>query len=77
MRSEMSDMERTTSTVGARELRTRLGSYLKRVGRGHSFIVTDRHQPVAELRPTAPADHASAVDGVRRVRHGAPGCCGG
>ena len=48
-------MERTTSTVGARELKTRLGRYLKRVGRGHSFIVTDRRQPVAELRPIGPA----------------------
>ena len=53
-------MERVTSTVGARELKTRLGSYLKRVGRGHSFIVTDRHQPVAELRPLGQA--ASPVD---------------
>lgn len=44
-------MERVTSTVGARELKTRLGTYLKRVGRGHSFIVTDRREPVAELRP--------------------------
>ena len=44
-------MERVTSTVGARELKTRLGRYLKRVGLGHSFIVTDRHEPVAELRP--------------------------
>ncbi len=54
-------MERTTSTVGARELKTRLGSYLKRVGRGHSFIVTDRHEPVAELRPIARAASPAAV----------------
>ena len=53
-------MERTTSTVGSRELKTRLGRYLKRVGRGHTFIVTDRHEPVAELRPLAQA--ASPVD---------------
>lgn len=44
-------MERVTSIVGARELKTRLGRYLKRVRRGHSFIITDRHEPVAELRP--------------------------
>ena len=53
-------MERVTSTVGARELKTRLGRYLQRVRRGHSFIVTDRHEPVAELRPlghaASPAD---------------------
>ena len=44
-------MERSVSTVGSRELKTRLGSYLKRVSRGQAFIVTDRSQPVAELRP--------------------------
>ena len=36
--------------VGARELKTRLGTYLNRVRRGERLIVTDRHQPVAELR---------------------------
>lgn len=44
-------MERSVSTVGSRELKTRLGSYLKRVSRGQAFIVTDRREPVAELRP--------------------------
>lgn len=37
--------------VGARELKTRLGRYLNRVRRGDVIIVTDRHEPVAELRP--------------------------
>lgn len=37
--------------VGSRELKTRLGTYLQRVRGGHSFIVTDRGEPVAELRP--------------------------
>ena len=37
--------------VGARELKTRLGRYLNRVRRGETIIVTDRHEPVAELRP--------------------------
>lgn len=44
-------MRRFAATVGSRELKTRLGSYLKRVSRGQAFIVTDRHEPVAELRP--------------------------
>jgi prevent-host-death family protein len=44
-------MDRSVSTVGSRELKTRLGSYLKRVRRGQAFIVTDRREPVAELRP--------------------------
>ncbi len=52
-------MERSVSLVGARELKTRLGSYLRRVGRGHSFIVTDRHEPVAELRPLPGCESAA------------------
>ena len=37
--------------VGARELKTRLGTYLRRVRAGRTLIVTDRGEPVAELRP--------------------------
>jgi len=38
-------------TVGARELKTRLGSYIQQVRNGACFVVTERGQPVAELRP--------------------------
>jgi prevent-host-death family protein len=38
-------------SVGARELKTRLGRYLRRVRQGATLIVTDRGEPVAELRP--------------------------
>jgi len=38
-------------TVGARELKTRLGSYIHQVRNGTTFVVTERGQPVAELRP--------------------------
>jgi prevent-host-death family protein len=34
-----------------RELKTRLGTYLRRVQRGQRLIVTDRGRPVAELCP--------------------------
>ncbi len=37
--------------VGSRELKTRLGTYLRQVKAGASLIVTDRGRPVAELRP--------------------------
>ena len=37
--------------VGARELKTRLGAYLQRVRNGRTLIVTDRGEPIAELRP--------------------------
>lgn len=38
-------------TVGARELKTRLGTYLRRVREGSVILVTERGRPVAELRP--------------------------
>jgi prevent-host-death family protein len=44
-----------TALVGARELKTRLGRYLNRVRRGDTIIVTDRREPVAELRPIGDA----------------------
>ena len=37
--------------VGSRELKTRLGAYLRRVRAGATLVVTDRGEPVAELRP--------------------------
>jgi prevent-host-death family protein len=37
-------------TVGARELKTRLGTYLRRVREGQRIVVTERGAPVAELR---------------------------
>ena len=52
---------RTTALVGARELKTRLGRYLNRVRRGDTIVVTDRSEPVAELRPIGdPRDPAAA-----------------
>jgi len=39
------------TVVGARELKTRLGTYLRRVREGRTVLVTDRGEPVAELRP--------------------------
>lgn len=36
--------------VGARELKTRLGAYLRRVRGGQRIVVTERGTPVAELR---------------------------
>lgn len=44
-------MTRRRHMVGARELKTRLGSFLARVRKGETLIVTDRGRPVAELRP--------------------------
>jgi prevent-host-death family protein len=39
------------SAVGSRELKTRLGTYLRQVQNGRILVITDRGRPVAELRP--------------------------
>lgn len=52
-------MER--NLVGARELKARLGTYLRRVRQGRTLVVTDRGQPIAELRPIAPDLGTDAV----------------
>ncbi len=44
------------ATVGVRELKSKLGSYLQRVRGGRTLVITDRGQPVAELRPIAAGD---------------------
>ena len=46
--------------VGARDLKNRLGSYLRAVREGTRIIVTERGKPVAELQAIAPA--ASVLD---------------
>ncbi len=52
-------MERTI--VGARELKTRLGAYLRQVREGRTLVVTDRGEPIAEVRPIPPDMSVSAV----------------
>ena len=42
-------------TIGARELKNRLGTYLRQVREGATIVVTDRGKPVAELRSVTPA----------------------
>ncbi len=37
--------------VGARELKTHLGGYIRQVQQGTTIVVTERGHPVAELRP--------------------------
>lgn len=51
----------TTRVVGARELKVRLGKYLRQVRQGRTLVVTDRGQPVAELRPMSGVAGADAV----------------
>jgi prevent-host-death family protein len=63
-------------TVGARDLKTRLGGYLQRVRQGRTLVITDRGEPVAELRPVARAgtedaalDRLCALGAVTRQEH--------
>ena len=37
--------------IGAREFKTRLGTYLRRVREGRILTITDRGRPVAEVMP--------------------------
>ena len=50
-------------TVGLRQLKNSLSEYVSRVKAGASVLVTDRGQPVAELRPVA----SEARGGFRRL----------
>ena len=54
-------MAKRSSTVGSRELKTRLGTYLKRVRAGETLLVTDRGEPVAELRPISASGDATSL----------------
>lgn len=40
--------------VGIKQLKARLSEYLREVRRGEVYLVTDRDQVVAELRPARP-----------------------
>lgn len=49
------------ATIGVRELKTRLGGYLQSVRQGRTLVITDRGQPVAELKPLGASGTESAV----------------
>jgi len=55
--------------VGARELKTRLGTYLRRVRLGATLVVTERGEPVAELRPVEAegGGQERALEGLRAL----------
>ena len=65
-------------SVGVHELKNRLSEYLRMVRRGEKVLVTDRGDPVAELRQPSTASHTSAYPELERraragkVRLGAP-----
>ena len=56
-------------SVGSRELKNRLGTYLRYVREGSVLVVTDRGRPIAELRPIRPdlGDEEAALAGLADV----------
>ena len=55
-------------TVGARELKTRLGGYLQQVRQGRTLVITDRGEPVAELKPlSGPTDDHATLDRLQAL----------
>lgn len=50
-------METRNQVVGSRELKTRLGTYLRLVRNGATVVVTERGTPIAELRPLNLGSH--------------------
>ena len=60
--------------VGVRDLRQNLSVYLRRIGDGEIFEVTERGRPVAVLRPLAAADDPiSRVEAEGRIFRRATG----
>ena len=64
------------ATVGVRELKTRLGGYLQQVRQGRTLVITDRGDPVAELKPLpgavgedAKLERLKAVGAVTRLEN--------
>jgi prevent-host-death family protein len=64
------------ATVGIRELKTRLGGYLQQVRRGRALVITDRGEPVAELKPLLAAggedaslEQLKAIGAVTRLEN--------
>jgi prevent-host-death family protein len=47
----MTPEKRHPLAVGCRELKTRLGTYMRHVKEGATILVTERGRPIAELRP--------------------------
>lgn len=56
--------------VGARELKARLGAYIRRVRAGEILVITERGLPVAELRPAEPAGSDEAESLARLLALG-------
>jgi prevent-host-death family protein len=54
------------TTVGIKEMKSRLGEYVRRAGRGETILVTDRGKVVARLTPPE-ADDSKNADIIERL----------
>jgi prevent-host-death family protein len=50
--------------VNIKELKARLSAYLREVGRGETFLVTDRNRVVARLSPAEPSGGSGVAAGA-------------
>lgn len=55
----------TETTVGIREFKSRLSSYVRRVKSGATVVITDRGRPVGRLVPVSPGLDRRIEDLVR------------
>jgi prevent-host-death family protein len=54
-------------TIGSRELKNRLGRYLRMVRNGEAILVTDRGKPFARIVPLAPShEEETDIDKILR-----------
>lgn len=52
----------TQTTVGIRELKTRLGNYIQQVKAGATLIITERGKPVGRIVPIKPSLEAQTQE---------------
>jgi prevent-host-death family protein len=51
-------------TVGIRDLKTHLSSYLEKVKKGHTVVITSHGKPIARLTPT----HEELMDRIKALQ---------
>ena len=55
------------TTVGSRELKNRLGKYLRLVRQGETVQITDRGRPVGIILPAAQPERGPDVEKIARL----------
>lgn len=54
--------------IGSYDAKTRLPELLREIAEGHAYTITLRGRPVADLVPSASAEHADAAAAVEAMR---------